>query len=323
MLHGQTPDKDLFVGDIIVNAKPIRRRSSKYYVPEYMYGVGLYPNYAGGGGFVMSGHTALRLSSACQQVTQISRYISFLPFLLRTNASRVVLFLTGGVVPHRWRLFGNVPPADWRQAVAPPGIQDLRDLPPVSCPEPSDVRPLFLPRTHGRSQPQRPSDLAHVEPTAWPPTELPQQDQADILAFQVAGRDGCNRKCGDRNCGDGLRREAGLCLTRVILCWVEWNLQGLRAGRKWWWSGICVPTRRPVMRSVARLSPYETISKLADLISRGNELAKAKHASEEKPQKRKRWLLPSEPICVLSHCLLKKKKKKNHTATFISTKGLW
>lgn len=76
MLHGQTADKDLFVGDIIVNAKPIRRRSSKYYVPEYVYGVGLYPNYAGGGGFVMSGHTALRLSSACQLVTLTSGFTS-------------------------------------------------------------------------------------------------------------------------------------------------------------------------------------------------------------------------------------------------------
>ncbi|XP_051238664.1 UDP-GlcNAc:betaGal beta-1,3-N-acetylglucosaminyltransferase 9 isoform X2 [Dicentrarchus labrax] len=68
MLQGQKPDEDLFVGDIIINAKPIRRRSSKYYVPEFIYGVSLYPNYAGGGGFVMSGHTARRLSSACQQV---------------------------------------------------------------------------------------------------------------------------------------------------------------------------------------------------------------------------------------------------------------
>uniref|UniRef100_A0A665V406 Hexosyltransferase n=1 Tax=Echeneis naucrates TaxID=173247 RepID=A0A665V406_ECHNA len=68
MLQGQKPDEDLFVGDIIIHAKPIRRRSSKYYVPEFVYGGGLYPNYAGGGGFVMSGHTARRLSSACQQV---------------------------------------------------------------------------------------------------------------------------------------------------------------------------------------------------------------------------------------------------------------
>uniref|UniRef100_A0A3B5B7U5 Hexosyltransferase n=1 Tax=Stegastes partitus TaxID=144197 RepID=A0A3B5B7U5_9TELE len=68
MLRGQKPDEDLFVGDIIIHAKPIRRRTSKYYVPEFVYGGGLYPNYAGGGGFVMSGHTARRLSSACQQV---------------------------------------------------------------------------------------------------------------------------------------------------------------------------------------------------------------------------------------------------------------
>lgn len=69
MLLDRDPEEDLFVGDIIVHAKPIRRRSSKYFVPEFLYGGGLYPNYAGGGGFVMSGRTARRLSSACRQVT--------------------------------------------------------------------------------------------------------------------------------------------------------------------------------------------------------------------------------------------------------------
>ncbi|KAM6937960.1 UDP-GlcNAc:betaGal beta-1,3-N-acetylglucosaminyltransferase 9 [Xenentodon cancila] len=68
MLQGQAPEEDLFIGDIIVHAKPIRRRTSKYYIPEFVYGGGLYPNYAGGGGFVMSGHTARKLGSACQQV---------------------------------------------------------------------------------------------------------------------------------------------------------------------------------------------------------------------------------------------------------------
>lgn len=68
LLEGQKPVEDLFIGDIIVNAKPIRRRSSKYFVPEFVYGGTLYPSYAGGGGFIMSGYTARRLSSACQQV---------------------------------------------------------------------------------------------------------------------------------------------------------------------------------------------------------------------------------------------------------------
>ncbi|XP_051953111.1 UDP-GlcNAc:betaGal beta-1,3-N-acetylglucosaminyltransferase 9-like [Xyrauchen texanus] len=68
MLDGKDIDKDLFVGDIIVHAKPIHRRNSKYFVPEFIYGQGIYPSYAGGGGFVMSGHTALRLHLACKEV---------------------------------------------------------------------------------------------------------------------------------------------------------------------------------------------------------------------------------------------------------------
>ncbi|XP_007249267.2 UDP-GlcNAc:betaGal beta-1,3-N-acetylglucosaminyltransferase 9 [Astyanax mexicanus] len=68
MLDGKPVGEDLFVGDIIVHAKPIRRLNSKYFVPELIYGQGLYPSYAGGGGFVMSGHTALRLHKACKEV---------------------------------------------------------------------------------------------------------------------------------------------------------------------------------------------------------------------------------------------------------------
>ncbi|XP_077049488.1 UDP-GlcNAc:betaGal beta-1,3-N-acetylglucosaminyltransferase 9 [Siphateles boraxobius] len=68
MLEGQEIDKDLFVGDIIVRARPIRRRNSKYFIPEFIYGQGIYPSYAGGGGFVMSGHTALKLHLACKEV---------------------------------------------------------------------------------------------------------------------------------------------------------------------------------------------------------------------------------------------------------------
>ncbi|KAJ8281178.1 hypothetical protein GJAV_G00064410 [Gymnothorax javanicus] len=68
MLREQDANGDLFVGDIIFHARPIRRRNSKYYVPEIVYGQGIYPSYAGGGGFVMSGFTARRLHRACQEV---------------------------------------------------------------------------------------------------------------------------------------------------------------------------------------------------------------------------------------------------------------
>lgn len=53
--------KDLFVGDVIFKARPIRKKESKYYIPEALYNKTYYPPYAGGGGFIMDASLARRL----------------------------------------------------------------------------------------------------------------------------------------------------------------------------------------------------------------------------------------------------------------------
>lgn len=54
-------DENLFVGDIIFKARPIRRKDNKYYIPEVLYGKAHYPPYAGGGGFLMDGRLVRKL----------------------------------------------------------------------------------------------------------------------------------------------------------------------------------------------------------------------------------------------------------------------
>ncbi|XP_046895981.1 UDP-GlcNAc:betaGal beta-1,3-N-acetylglucosaminyltransferase 7, like [Hypomesus transpacificus] len=51
---------NMFVGDTISKAIPIRNRQSKYYIPKELYDKP-YPPYVGGGGFVMSSQLARRL----------------------------------------------------------------------------------------------------------------------------------------------------------------------------------------------------------------------------------------------------------------------
>lgn len=53
--------KDLFVGDVIFKAVPIRKKDNKYYIPQALYSKPNYPPYAGGGGFLMDGALARRL----------------------------------------------------------------------------------------------------------------------------------------------------------------------------------------------------------------------------------------------------------------------
>lgn len=60
-LDSSSHDKNLFVGDVIFKAKPIRKKQNKYYIPHALYNKTHYPPYAGGGGFLMDGSLVKRL----------------------------------------------------------------------------------------------------------------------------------------------------------------------------------------------------------------------------------------------------------------------
>ncbi|GCC31404.1 N-acetyllactosaminide beta-1,3-N-acetylglucosaminyltransferase 2-like [Chiloscyllium punctatum] len=61
----------LYVGQTIVNATPLRDKKSKYSIPKSFYD-GAYPAYAGGGGFLYSG-------SLVRSLYKVSHYIPFFP----------------------------------------------------------------------------------------------------------------------------------------------------------------------------------------------------------------------------------------------------
>lgn len=60
--------RDMFVGDTISKAFPIRHRQSKYYIPKELYNKP-YPPYVGGGGFLMSSQLAHRFFAVSESVT--------------------------------------------------------------------------------------------------------------------------------------------------------------------------------------------------------------------------------------------------------------
>ncbi|XP_043937770.1 UDP-GlcNAc:betaGal beta-1,3-N-acetylglucosaminyltransferase 9 [Protopterus annectens] len=100
-LNSYNANEDLFVGDIILQAQPIRSKTSKYYIPEIIYGQGLYPSYAGGGGFLMSAFTMKKLFKACNEVELFPIDDVFLGMcLLRTGLKPVAHegFRTFGII---------------------------------------------------------------------------------------------------------------------------------------------------------------------------------------------------------------------------------
>ncbi|XP_048108541.1 UDP-GlcNAc:betaGal beta-1,3-N-acetylglucosaminyltransferase 7 [Alosa alosa] len=115
--------KNLFAGDVIFKAKPIRKKDNKYYIPQALYNKTHYPPYAGGGGFLMDGPLARKLYSAsetlelypiddvflgmCLEVLQVTpiRHNAFKTFGLMRNKksklNREPCFFRGMIVVHK------------------------------------------------------------------------------------------------------------------------------------------------------------------------------------------------------------------------------
>ncbi|CAL8252808.1 unnamed protein product [Merluccius merluccius] len=68
-LQGHDGGRHLFVGHLIQNVGPIRERGSKYFVPVQVQESESYPPYCGGGGFLLSGHTAMVIHNASKSIT--------------------------------------------------------------------------------------------------------------------------------------------------------------------------------------------------------------------------------------------------------------
>ncbi|XP_036378168.1 UDP-GlcNAc:betaGal beta-1,3-N-acetylglucosaminyltransferase 7 [Megalops cyprinoides] len=115
--------KNLFVGDVLFKAKPIRKKENKYYIPQALYNKTHYPPYAGGGGFLMDGPLARKLYGAsetldlypiddvflgmCLEVVQVTpiRHNAFKTFgLVRNKNSKLnkePCFFKGMIVVHK------------------------------------------------------------------------------------------------------------------------------------------------------------------------------------------------------------------------------
>uniref|UniRef100_A0A8C7ZYS1 Hexosyltransferase n=1 Tax=Oryzias sinensis TaxID=183150 RepID=A0A8C7ZYS1_9TELE len=97
-------EKNMFVGDVLVKAKPIRKKENKYYIPEALYNETYYPPYAGGGGFLMDGPLARRLDRAANTLELFPIDDVFLGMcleVLHVTPTKHNAFKTFGLVKNR------------------------------------------------------------------------------------------------------------------------------------------------------------------------------------------------------------------------------
>ncbi|XP_037626754.1 N-acetyllactosaminide beta-1,3-N-acetylglucosaminyltransferase 3-like [Sebastes umbrosus] len=68
-LKDNNGSKHLFIGHLIQNVGPIRSSGSKYFIPVQVQESDSYPPYCGGGGFLLSGYTALVIYKMSESIT--------------------------------------------------------------------------------------------------------------------------------------------------------------------------------------------------------------------------------------------------------------
>lgn len=68
-LNNNNGDKHLFTGHLIQNVGPIRSPGSKYFIPKQVQESDSYPPYCGGGGFLLSGYTAMVIYEMSKSIT--------------------------------------------------------------------------------------------------------------------------------------------------------------------------------------------------------------------------------------------------------------
>ncbi|XP_029472698.1 UDP-GlcNAc:betaGal beta-1,3-N-acetylglucosaminyltransferase 7 [Rhinatrema bivittatum] len=96
--------ENLFVGDVLSNARPIRRKENKYYIPNALYSKSHYPPYAGGGGFLMGGPLAKKLYKVSEMLELYPIDDVFLGMcleVLKINPIRHEGFRTFGIVKNK------------------------------------------------------------------------------------------------------------------------------------------------------------------------------------------------------------------------------